>query len=150
MQWSKKGARLLLQTRTRTLDGTLHDLFTSWYPAMPANDVQPAPRAAAAGTAPRFLVLSTRLSLLIARTEQPCLKSSGAAALQVLGLLLAAPGDNVDALGLGPSDLLDTVPRQKRKRVHSSFRMEYRHVPEAESQSPRKIWHSRQTERRSG
>jgi hypothetical protein len=48
MQWSKNGAHLLLQTRTRTLDGTLHDLFTSWYPAMPANDVQPAPFAAAA------------------------------------------------------------------------------------------------------
>ena len=48
MPWSKKGAHLLLQTRTRTLDGTLHDLFTSWYPAMPANDVQLAPFAAAA------------------------------------------------------------------------------------------------------
>ena len=48
MQWSKKGAHLLLQTRTRTLDGTLRDLFTTWYPAMPANDVQPAPLAAAA------------------------------------------------------------------------------------------------------
>jgi hypothetical protein len=48
MQWSKKGAHLLLQTRTRTLDGTLHDLFTSWYPAMPANDGQPASFAAAA------------------------------------------------------------------------------------------------------
>src|SRR5688572_6002638 len=48
MQWSKKGAHLLLQTRTRTLDGTLHDLFTTWYPAMPANDVQPASFAAAA------------------------------------------------------------------------------------------------------
>ena len=48
MQWSKKGAHLLLQTRTRTLDGTLHDLFTTWYPAMPANDVQPLPLAAAA------------------------------------------------------------------------------------------------------
>jgi hypothetical protein len=48
MQWSKKGAHRLLQTRTRTLDGTLHDLFTTWYPAMPANDVQPAPLATAA------------------------------------------------------------------------------------------------------
>jgi hypothetical protein len=48
MQWSKKGAHRLLQTRTRTLDGTLRDLFTSWYPAMPANDVQPALFAAAA------------------------------------------------------------------------------------------------------
>ena len=47
IQWSKRGPRLL-QTRTRTLDGTLHDLFTTWYPAMPANDVQPAPLAAAA------------------------------------------------------------------------------------------------------
>ena len=48
MQWSKKGAHLLLQTRTRTLDGTLRDLFTTWYPTMPVNDVQLAPFAAAA------------------------------------------------------------------------------------------------------
>jgi hypothetical protein len=48
MQWSKKGAHLLLQTRSRTLDGTLRDLFTTWYPAMPANDGQPLPFAAAA------------------------------------------------------------------------------------------------------
>ena len=47
MQWSKKGAHRLLQTRTRTLDGTLRDLFTTWYPAMPANDVQPTSLAAA-------------------------------------------------------------------------------------------------------
>jgi hypothetical protein len=33
MQWSKPGAHLLLQTRTRTLCGTLRDLFTGWYPA---------------------------------------------------------------------------------------------------------------------
>jgi hypothetical protein len=56
MQWSKKGAHLLLQTRTRTLDGTLHDLFTSWYPVMPANDVQPAPLAAAARNAQEFVL----------------------------------------------------------------------------------------------
>jgi hypothetical protein len=48
MQWSKKGAHFLLQTRTRTLDGTLRDLFTTWYPAMPANDGQPLTFAAAA------------------------------------------------------------------------------------------------------
>jgi hypothetical protein len=48
MQWSKTGAHRLLQTRTRTLDGTLHDLFTTWYPAMPANDVQPTSLDAAA------------------------------------------------------------------------------------------------------
>ena len=48
MQWSKKGAHRLLQTRTRTLDGTLHDLFTTWYPAMPANEGQTLPLATAA------------------------------------------------------------------------------------------------------
>ena len=36
MQWSKQGAHRLLQTRT--LDGTLLDLFTTWYPAMAVND----------------------------------------------------------------------------------------------------------------
>jgi hypothetical protein len=40
------GQLMLLQTRTRTLDGTLHNLFTSWYPTVPANDVQPTPLAA--------------------------------------------------------------------------------------------------------
>jgi hypothetical protein len=48
MQWSKKGAHRLLQTRTCTLDGTLCDLFTTWYPAMAANDAQPTSLAAAA------------------------------------------------------------------------------------------------------
>jgi hypothetical protein len=41
MQWSKKGSHRLLQTQSLTLDGTLHDLFTTWYPAMPANQVSP-------------------------------------------------------------------------------------------------------------
>ena len=40
MQWSKQGAHRLLQTRTKTLDGTLRDLFTPWYPAMAVNDNQ--------------------------------------------------------------------------------------------------------------
>jgi hypothetical protein len=40
MQWSKTGAHLLLQTRTKTLDGTLQDMFARWYPAMTANDAQ--------------------------------------------------------------------------------------------------------------
>jgi len=48
MQWSQAGAHRLLQTRTRTLDGTLRELFTSWYPAMPANDGQLLSLAAAA------------------------------------------------------------------------------------------------------
>jgi hypothetical protein len=48
MQWSKPGAHLLLQTRTRTLDGTLRDLFTRWYPAMATNDNEAAISTAAA------------------------------------------------------------------------------------------------------
>jgi hypothetical protein len=46
MQWTKRGAHLLLQIRTRALDGTLRPLFERWYPGL-ANDntaatVQPA------------------------------------------------------------------------------------------------------------
>jgi hypothetical protein len=37
MQWTKRGAHLLLQTRTRALDGTLRPLFQKWYPGL-AND----------------------------------------------------------------------------------------------------------------
>ena len=33
MQWSKPGTRLLLQTRARTLDGTLREKFEQWYQA---------------------------------------------------------------------------------------------------------------------
>jgi hypothetical protein len=39
MQWSKQGAHLLLQTRTRTLDGTVRALFTSRYPAANDNEI---------------------------------------------------------------------------------------------------------------
>jgi len=41
MQWTKRGAHLLLQTRTRALDGTLRPLFEKWYPGL-ANDNSPA------------------------------------------------------------------------------------------------------------
>jgi hypothetical protein len=34
MRWSKTGAHLMLQTRTRTLDGTLRSKFEQWYPGM--------------------------------------------------------------------------------------------------------------------
>ena len=34
MQWSRRGAHLLLQTRTRTLDGSLRAAFEHWYPGM--------------------------------------------------------------------------------------------------------------------
>ncbi len=37
MQWTKRGAHLLLQTRTRTLDGTLRSMFERWHPGL-AND----------------------------------------------------------------------------------------------------------------
>ena len=37
MQWTKRGAHLLLQIRTRALDGTLRPLFERWYPGL-AND----------------------------------------------------------------------------------------------------------------
>ena len=48
MQWTKRGAHLLLQIRTRALDGTLRPLFEKWYPRL-ANDNSPAaPQAAAA------------------------------------------------------------------------------------------------------
>ncbi len=32
MQWTPKGAHLLLQTRTRVLDGDLDAAFREWYP----------------------------------------------------------------------------------------------------------------------
>ena len=37
MQWTRRGAHLLLQTRTRTLDGTLRSTFARWFPGL-AND----------------------------------------------------------------------------------------------------------------
>ena len=49
MRWSKSGAHLLLQTRTRVLDGTLRTKFQSWYPGLfnAANSNQEMERAAA-------------------------------------------------------------------------------------------------------
>ena len=34
MRWTQRGAHLLLQVRTRTLDGDLRDTFCRWYPGM--------------------------------------------------------------------------------------------------------------------
>ena len=48
MQWTPRGAHLLLQTRTRTLDGTLRPLFERWYPGL-ANDNQVDARHAIRG-----------------------------------------------------------------------------------------------------
>ncbi|MGP6158821.1 MAG: hypothetical protein ACLPYS_15170 [Vulcanimicrobiaceae bacterium] len=44
----KTGAHLLLQTRTRTLDGTLRPLFESWYPGLANGNAARADQAAAA------------------------------------------------------------------------------------------------------
>ena len=38
---------LLLQTRTKALDGTLREMFVRWYPAMAANDTHTSPAAVA-------------------------------------------------------------------------------------------------------
>ncbi len=48
MQWTRRGAHMLLQIRTRTLDGTLRDLFDDWYPGCAANDDNPSVQADAA------------------------------------------------------------------------------------------------------
>lgn len=40
MRWSKTGAHLMLQTRTRTLDGTLRNKFEQWYPGLKSPDQQ--------------------------------------------------------------------------------------------------------------
>lgn len=47
MQWTPRGAHLLLQTRTRALDDTLRPLFEKWYPGL-ANDNPAAPDQACA------------------------------------------------------------------------------------------------------
>jgi hypothetical protein len=47
MQWTKRGAHLLLQTRTRALDGTLRPLFERWYPGLTNDNATRADQAAA-------------------------------------------------------------------------------------------------------
>lgn len=48
MQWTKRGTHLLLQNRTRTLDGTFRPLFEGWYPGLANDNGNGAARAAAA------------------------------------------------------------------------------------------------------
>ena len=48
MQWTRRGAHMLLQTRTRALDGTLRPLFERWYPGLANDNLAIAGRANAA------------------------------------------------------------------------------------------------------
>ena len=48
MQWTRRGAHLLLQTRTRALDGTLRRLFERWYPGLANDNPSSAGQAVAA------------------------------------------------------------------------------------------------------
>jgi hypothetical protein len=48
MQWTRRGAHLLLQTRTRALDGTLRPVFERWYPGLANDNPTGADQAAAA------------------------------------------------------------------------------------------------------
>jgi hypothetical protein len=45
MQWTKRGAHLLLQVRTHVLNGELQDIFCRWYPGMKTGE-KPVQRAA--------------------------------------------------------------------------------------------------------
>ncbi len=46
MQWTKKGAHLLLQTRTRVLDERLEQTFQQWYPSFRRVDGETEKKAA--------------------------------------------------------------------------------------------------------
>jgi hypothetical protein len=48
MQWTKHGAHLLLQTRTRALDGTLRPLFEKWFPGLASDNSAETAQAEAA------------------------------------------------------------------------------------------------------
>jgi hypothetical protein len=48
MQWTKRCAHLLLQIRTRALDGMLQSLFEQWYPWLANDNLPGAPQADAA------------------------------------------------------------------------------------------------------
>jgi len=57
MQWTARGAHLLLQTRTRALDGTLRTLFERWYPGL-ANDNAPRSPDSGSMNTPHIVMLS--------------------------------------------------------------------------------------------
>jgi hypothetical protein len=45
MKWTKRGAHLLLEVRTRVLNGDLRAMFCRWYPGMTTRE-KPAQQAA--------------------------------------------------------------------------------------------------------
>ena len=57
MQWTQGGAHLLLQTRTRTLDGTLRPSFERWTLALPTTTL-PTPIKPPPHDTPGSLMLS--------------------------------------------------------------------------------------------
>ena len=46
MQWSHKGAHLLLQMRTRVLNGELRSKFAEWYPGFDCDETDEFKQAA--------------------------------------------------------------------------------------------------------
>ena len=60
MRWSKGGAHLMLQARTRTLDGTLRGKFEQWYPGLKVGDGSVKAEQARCLIAPHFLALPYR------------------------------------------------------------------------------------------
>jgi hypothetical protein len=59
MQWTKRGAHLLLQMLTRALDGTLRPQFDRWYPGL-ANNNSPICSALRPENTPHIVMLSVR------------------------------------------------------------------------------------------
>jgi hypothetical protein len=59
MQWTPRGAHLLLQIRTRSLDGTLRPLFERWHPGL-ANDNDILPLKPRRRRVPHILACSPR------------------------------------------------------------------------------------------
>src|SRR6266446_545443 len=52
MQWSKRGAHLLLQTRVKTLNHELGSVFKRWYPDMQVEDLAEAAYSPASPCSP--------------------------------------------------------------------------------------------------
>ena len=71
MQWTKRGAHLLLQTRTRVVDGTLLPLFEKWHLGL-AND-NPRRRRGRRET-PDILMVSRRIVTRCIRRPQSTLQ----------------------------------------------------------------------------